>query len=149
MTRVLVAFVHVFQIVIMAETSLFDQLSRQQRCCFTSLINIPRRFILRNLRKSRTHSFHYYCNLELLSLMSILPQYSTQTIITFIWIFTVGGSQLPVCVVVLCREEIKGESTLEKTFTVIPLLSNNKEKRGLAVDGRLKDEDTNLASTTM
>uniref|UniRef100_A0A4W5NHD7 Arrestin-C n=1 Tax=Hucho hucho TaxID=62062 RepID=A0A4W5NHD7_9TELE len=31
-------------------------------------------------------------------------------------------------------EEIKGESTLEKTFTVIPLLSNNKEKRGLAVD---------------
>uniref|UniRef100_A0A8C7G3U2 Arrestin-C n=1 Tax=Oncorhynchus kisutch TaxID=8019 RepID=A0A8C7G3U2_ONCKI len=46
-------------------------------------------------------------------------------------------------------EEIKGESTLEKTFTVIPLLSNNKEKRGLAVDGRLKDEDTNLASTTI
>ncbi|XP_021439540.1 arrestin-C isoform X1 [Oncorhynchus mykiss] len=46
-------------------------------------------------------------------------------------------------------EEVKGESTLEKTFTVIPLLSNNKEKRGLAVDGRLKDEDTNLASTTL
>uniref|UniRef100_A0A8C7G597 Arrestin-C n=1 Tax=Oncorhynchus kisutch TaxID=8019 RepID=A0A8C7G597_ONCKI len=39
--------------------------------------------------------------------------------------------------------------TEEFTFTVIPLLSNNKEKRGLAVDGRLKDEDTNLASTTI
>ncbi|XP_041708592.1 arrestin-C-like isoform X1 [Coregonus clupeaformis] len=46
-------------------------------------------------------------------------------------------------------EEVKGESTMEKTFMVIPLLSNNKEKRGLAVDGRLKDEDTNLASTTI
>uniref|UniRef100_A0A4W5QVH6 Arrestin-C n=1 Tax=Hucho hucho TaxID=62062 RepID=A0A4W5QVH6_9TELE len=46
-------------------------------------------------------------------------------------------------------EEVKGESTMEKTFMVVPLLSNNKEKRGLAVDGRLKDEDTNLASTTL
>ncbi|KAM9376197.1 arrestin 3b, retinal (X-arrestin) [Pholidichthys leucotaenia] len=46
-------------------------------------------------------------------------------------------------------ETVNANSTLEKTFEIIPLLANNKEKRGLAVDGRLKDEDTNLASTTL
>uniref|UniRef100_A0A3Q2XSK1 Arrestin-C n=1 Tax=Hippocampus comes TaxID=109280 RepID=A0A3Q2XSK1_HIPCM len=45
-------------------------------------------------------------------------------------------------------ETINANSTFEKTFRVTPLLANNKEKRGLSVDGRLKDEDTNLASTT-
>uniref|UniRef100_A0A3Q3DAK4 Arrestin-C n=1 Tax=Hippocampus comes TaxID=109280 RepID=A0A3Q3DAK4_HIPCM len=34
-------------------------------------------------------------------------------------------------------------------LSIVPLLADNKEKRGLALDGRLKDEDTNLASTTM
>lgn len=47
------------------------------------------------------------------------------------------------------RETINGNSTLEKSFKITPLLSNNKEKRGLAVDGRLKDDDTHLASTTL
>lgn len=46
-------------------------------------------------------------------------------------------------------ETVNANSTLEKSFQITPLLSNNKEKRGLAVDGRLKDEDTNLASTTL
>lgn len=46
-------------------------------------------------------------------------------------------------------ETINATSTFEKSFQVTPLLSNNKEKRGLGVDGRLKDEDTNLASTTL
>ncbi|KAM4732987.1 arrestin 3b, retinal (X-arrestin) isoform 2-T2 [Anableps anableps] len=53
----------------------------------------------------------------------------------------------------VCSEEftenIGANSTFEKTFQITPLLSNNKEKRGLAVDGKLKDEDTNLASTTL
>ncbi|XP_070692512.1 arrestin 3b, retinal (X-arrestin), partial [Pempheris klunzingeri] len=53
----------------------------------------------------------------------------------------------------VCSEEfgetINANSTFEKSFRVIPLLANNKEKRGLAVDGRLKDEDTHLASTTL
>lgn len=35
------------------------------------------------------------------------------------------------------------------TLSITPLLAENKEKRGLSLDGRLKDEDTNLASTTM
>lgn len=47
------------------------------------------------------------------------------------------------------RETVNSNSTLEKTFQITPLLSNNKEKRGLSVDGRLKDGDTHLASTTL
>lgn len=36
-----------------------------------------------------------------------------------------------------------------KVYTITPLLSNNRDKRGLALDGKLKHEDTNLASSTM
>ncbi|OUC41773.1 arrestin domain protein [Trichinella nativa] len=36
--------------------------------------------------------------------------------------------------------------TLTKVYSVCPLLSNNRDKRGLALDGKLKHEDTNLAS---
>ncbi|GAB6019766.1 Beta-arrestin-1, variant 2 [Chamberlinius hualienensis] len=39
--------------------------------------------------------------------------------------------------------------TLSKVFYLTPLLANNKDKRGLALDGQLKHEDTNLASSTM
>ncbi|XP_028272758.1 arrestin 3b, retinal (X-arrestin) [Parambassis ranga] len=46
-------------------------------------------------------------------------------------------------------ETVNANSTLEKSFQITPLLNNNKEKRGIAVDGRLKDEDTHLASTTL
>jgi beta-arrestin len=34
-------------------------------------------------------------------------------------------------------------------FTLTPLLANNKDKWGLALDGQLKHEDTNLASSTL
>ncbi|VDO99388.1 unnamed protein product [Heligmosomoides polygyrus] len=40
-------------------------------------------------------------------------------------------------------------ATLSKVYSVCPLLRNNKDKRGLALDGQLKHEDTNLASSTM
>ncbi|XP_036379700.1 arrestin-C-like [Megalops cyprinoides] len=46
-------------------------------------------------------------------------------------------------------ETIEANSKFEKVLSITPLLSSNKEKRGLALDGRLKDEDTNLASTTI
>ncbi|VDD90036.1 unnamed protein product [Enterobius vermicularis] len=39
-------------------------------------------------------------------------------------------------------------ATLSKVYSLCPLLSNNKDKRGLALDGQLKHEDTNLASST-
>ncbi|XP_066506034.1 arrestin 3b, retinal (X-arrestin) [Hoplias malabaricus] len=47
------------------------------------------------------------------------------------------------------RDQVNGNSTFEKEYKVTPLLANNKEKRGLALDGQLKDEDTNLASSTI
>ncbi|XP_041800759.1 arrestin 3b, retinal (X-arrestin) [Chelmon rostratus] len=46
-------------------------------------------------------------------------------------------------------ETVNANSTFNKSFQITPLLANNKEKRGLSVDGRLKDEDTHLASTTL
>lgn len=36
-----------------------------------------------------------------------------------------------------------------KVYSLTPLLTNNRDKRGLALDGKLKHEDTNLASSTM
>lgn len=39
--------------------------------------------------------------------------------------------------------------TLSRVYKVTPLLTNNKDKRGLALDGKLKHEDTNLASSTV
>ncbi|KAG5284658.1 hypothetical protein AALO_G00029070 [Alosa alosa] len=46
-------------------------------------------------------------------------------------------------------ESMESGESLDKTFSVTPLLAQNKSKQGLALDGRLKDEDTNLASTTV
>lgn len=60
-------------------------------------------------------------------------------------------------------EEVKGQltagsvlsdvvppsSTFCKVFTLTPFLANNRDKRGLALDGKLKHEDTNLASSTL
>lgn len=40
-------------------------------------------------------------------------------------------------------------STMSKVYTMTPSLDNNKDKRGLALDGKLKHEDTNLASSTI
>lgn len=39
--------------------------------------------------------------------------------------------------------------TLSKVFSLKPSLAENKDKRGLALDGQLKHEDTNLASSTI
>lgn len=46
-------------------------------------------------------------------------------------------------------DQVSPSSTFCKVYTVTPLLSDNREKRGLALDGQLKHEDTNLASSTM
>lgn len=40
-------------------------------------------------------------------------------------------------------------ATLSKVYYLQPLLAYNKDKRGLALDGQLKHEDTNLASSTL
>lgn len=58
-------------------------------------------------------------------------------------------SSLVSAVVCLHSETVESNGTYENTLSITPLLADNKEKRGLSLDGRLKDEDTNLASTTM
>ncbi|KAI3353997.1 hypothetical protein L3Q82_018554 [Scortum barcoo] len=40
-------------------------------------------------------------------------------------------------------------TSLKKEYTLYPLLAHNKDRRGLALDGRLKHEDTNLASSSI
>jgi len=46
-------------------------------------------------------------------------------------------------------ETVNPEANLETSVLITPLLATNPDKKGVAVDGRLKDDDTNLASTTM
>ncbi|XP_067347750.1 arrestin-C-like isoform X1 [Channa argus] len=46
-------------------------------------------------------------------------------------------------------EIVEAGGNYENTLSITPLLTDNKEKRGLALDGKLKEEDTFLASTTM
>ncbi|KAG8229173.1 hypothetical protein J437_LFUL009890 [Ladona fulva] len=40
-------------------------------------------------------------------------------------------------------------ASLTKSFFLIPLASSNKDRHGIALDGYLKDEDVNLASSTL
>nr|AAF14636.1 rod arrestin [Ambystoma tigrinum] len=47
------------------------------------------------------------------------------------------------------EERVQPNATLTKTFTLLPLLAYNREKREIALDGKLKHEDTNLASSTL
>ncbi|CAL8276926.1 arrestin, beta 2a isoform X2 [Gadus morhua] len=46
-------------------------------------------------------------------------------------------------------DQVSSSSTFCKVYTLIPTLDKNREKRGLALDGKLKHEDTNLASSTI
>ncbi|XP_058514760.1 arrestin-C [Ochotona princeps] len=46
-------------------------------------------------------------------------------------------------------ETIAANSSFTQSFAVTPLLANNCQKQGLALDGKLKHEDTNLASSTI
>ncbi|KAM4697221.1 arrestin-C [Rhinophrynus dorsalis] len=54
---------------------------------------------------------------------------------------------------VVCSEDINdtvpANSSFTRTYSITPLLSNNREKRGFSLDGKLKHGDTNLASTTV
>ncbi|XP_060038648.1 LOW QUALITY PROTEIN: arrestin-C [Erinaceus europaeus] len=46
-------------------------------------------------------------------------------------------------------ETIAANSTFSNSFEVTPLLAANSQKQGLALDGKLKHGDTNLASSTI
>ena len=44
---------------------------------------------------------------------------------------------------------LPSQSGFCKVYSICPSLEDNRDKRGLALDGKLKHEDTNLASSTM
>ncbi|CAL8347516.1 unnamed protein product [Merluccius merluccius] len=46
-------------------------------------------------------------------------------------------------------DAVSAGASLQKVYTLLPLLANNKERRGIALDGKLKHEDTNLASSSI
>ncbi|XP_055022596.1 S-arrestin-like [Boleophthalmus pectinirostris] len=46
-------------------------------------------------------------------------------------------------------DTVPAGSSLKREYCLFPSLAHNKERRGLALDGRLKHEDTNLASSTI
>ncbi|XP_071334247.1 arrestin, beta 2b [Trachinotus anak] len=46
-------------------------------------------------------------------------------------------------------DQVSPSSTSCHVYTLTPVLGSNREKRGLALDGKLKHEDTNLASSTI
>ncbi|XP_068273113.1 beta-arrestin-2 isoform X1 [Nyctibius grandis] len=47
------------------------------------------------------------------------------------------------------EDPVPPSATLCRVYTLTPLLRHNRERRGLALDGQLKHEDTNLASSTI
>ncbi|XP_026208423.1 arrestin, beta 2b isoform X1 [Anabas testudineus] len=46
-------------------------------------------------------------------------------------------------------DQVSPSSTSCQVYTLIPTLGTNREKRGLALNGKIKHEDTNLASSTI
>lgn len=44
---------------------------------------------------------------------------------------------------------IQPGSSLQKIMYLTPTLESNKDRRGIALDGKLKSENTNLASSTL
>ncbi|XP_072330853.1 beta-arrestin-1-like isoform X2 [Scyliorhinus torazame] len=46
-------------------------------------------------------------------------------------------------------DQIASGSSFSKTYVLLPLMADNSNKHGIALDGRIKQEDTNLASSTI
>ncbi|XP_038574900.1 S-arrestin a isoform X3 [Micropterus salmoides] len=46
-------------------------------------------------------------------------------------------------------DSVSPGATLQKVYKLLPVLANNRERRGIALDGKLKHEDTNLASSSI
>ncbi|MEE6507741.1 hypothetical protein FKM82_029854 [Ascaphus truei] len=66
-----------------------------------------------------------------------------------ICLFNTAQYKCPVAVDEADNDVVAPSSTFCKVYTLTPFLANNREKRGLALDGKLKHEDTNLASSTL
>ncbi|KAK1168692.1 retina and pineal gland (arrestin) a isoform X1 [Acipenser oxyrinchus oxyrinchus] len=46
-------------------------------------------------------------------------------------------------------DKVAASASLKKVYTLLPLLANNRNSQGLVLDGKLKHEDTNLASSSI
>ncbi|XP_051554397.1 beta-arrestin-1-like isoform X2 [Myxocyprinus asiaticus] len=46
-------------------------------------------------------------------------------------------------------DSVDSGAKLDKVYALLPLLANNRDRRGIALDGKLKHEDTNLASSSI
>ncbi|XP_048845602.1 S-arrestin a [Brienomyrus brachyistius] len=46
-------------------------------------------------------------------------------------------------------DTVESGDNLDKEYCILPLLANNRHKRGIVLDGKLKQEDTNLASSSI
>ncbi|XP_061549951.1 S-arrestin a [Phycodurus eques] len=53
------------------------------------------------------------------------------------------------CIAIHEGDSVSAGATLQKDILLLPLLANNRERRGIALDGKLKHEDTNLASSSI
>ncbi|XP_057714031.1 S-arrestin a isoform X3 [Corythoichthys intestinalis] len=53
------------------------------------------------------------------------------------------------CVAIEEGDTVPAGTSLRKDILLLPLLANNRERRGIALDGKLKHEDTNLASSSI
>ncbi|XP_076580515.1 arrestin, beta 2b isoform X1 [Chaetodon auriga] len=65
-----------------------------------------------------------------------------------ICLFSMAQYKCPVAQVE-ADDQVSPSSTSCHVYTLTPMLGANREKRGLALDGKLKHEDTNLASSTI
>ncbi|XP_028284896.1 arrestin red cell-like [Parambassis ranga] len=65
-----------------------------------------------------------------------------------ICLFSTAQYMCPVALVE-ADDVVSPSSTLCQVYTLTPTLDPNRERRGLALDGKLKHEDTNLASSTI
>lgn len=66
-----------------------------------------------------------------------------------ILVFSLYSRQPVNCIHTFFSDIVAPSATFCKVYTLTPFLANNREKRGLALDGKLKHEDTNLASSTL
>uniref|UniRef100_A0A3P8RE79 Arrestin C-terminal-like domain-containing protein n=1 Tax=Astatotilapia calliptera TaxID=8154 RepID=A0A3P8RE79_ASTCA len=91
-------------------------------------------------------SLHLEASLDkeshLLCLSSAVRQYAD------ICLFSTAQYKCPVAQLE-ADDQVSSSSTFCKVYTLTPTLDKNREKRGLALDGKLKHEDTNLASSTI
>lgn len=46
-------------------------------------------------------------------------------------------------------DSVQAGESLNKTYSILATLANNKDRKGIALDGKLKHQDTNLASTSI